>query len=807
MPRQSSHLLFLSFTLMLLLSLRVQAALPKELPAAPAKFLTGACLTRSEDLRITAEAGGVYRLSGQEMKPKWEDMRKQPGFPKTDNCTAVCEDSQGRIWVGTANAGVQVFHKGQWKRYDRDTVLGGSHVHALASTSTGLTAVAHEQGVSLYNSHDDSWRDFTVLNELPSGGVRGICFGSKNELHCARESGGYVRIDVRRSARSVRQVSAPESWGKKRATNYPLTTAGQGLCSNFCNGISIGSQGQVCIASVNGISYNSANDSFCFLQGKDLKGKMAGAARKALIKNKLRTFRELNSALKESYVNSIYYGKNGLWIGYRTKGIELRDSDNPQNILEIEGVTDMKRPVRAIVEMPDGQVFCATYGSGLVKVCDGVVFDAPSPQKTDAAVHPSYRRNDPVSILQKLEHYDGESDSMPQCRAQYIGEDWCTLGDWCGRYGARCNLLCAGNTPRGNSGKTNAPITISGAIGPHHEKNDSMRWWVDWPKADEKNRNVLFKMEYGYRTQAEWNDNGAAYPKSFEGPDLWVMLDNLDPDAVWHLSLYFYNSNGRIGDNLERDYILDVYASDGRENLKDCLERKPLCTARVSDFASGGVYKTFALHGSERFWVRIARNGSLNAILNGIFIEHLFEAQDMQEIPEDQRIPEQGKYRAPRWYDCGTDLLKDEGAEYLKRYFAAPESALGLSSMSLLRLAFYRHVCTNLPSNRNLSERLRWDAAIWTEKDRLDFDAAMQDYWAERQEQRPECRSSECCPYCPGVTPLALWEIELMDILNIDWKPYRIGAKEKPELSIEKLREKLNQEKVNYPDLHYEVLK
>ncbi len=84
------------------------------------------------------------------MNPKWEDMRKQLGFPKTDNCTAVCEDSRGRIWVGTANAGVQVFHKGQWKRYDRDMVLGGSHVLALASSSTGLTAVAHEQGVRIY---------------------------------------------------------------------------------------------------------------------------------------------------------------------------------------------------------------------------------------------------------------------------------------------------------------------------------------------------------------------------------------------------------------------------------------------------------------------------------------------------------------------------------------------------------------------------------------------------------------------------------------------------------------------------------
>jgi hypothetical protein len=53
------------FLFILFLSISVQAALPKELPSAPAKFLTGACLTRSEDLWITAEAGGVYRLSEQ----------------------------------------------------------------------------------------------------------------------------------------------------------------------------------------------------------------------------------------------------------------------------------------------------------------------------------------------------------------------------------------------------------------------------------------------------------------------------------------------------------------------------------------------------------------------------------------------------------------------------------------------------------------------------------------------------------------------------------------------------------------------
>ena len=83
-----SHLLFFVIALTVcLFPLYVQAALPKALPASPTKFLTGACLTRSEDLWITAEAGGVYRLSGQEMKPTWEDMRKQPGvfFEKNRN--------------------------------------------------------------------------------------------------------------------------------------------------------------------------------------------------------------------------------------------------------------------------------------------------------------------------------------------------------------------------------------------------------------------------------------------------------------------------------------------------------------------------------------------------------------------------------------------------------------------------------------------------------------------------------------------------------------------------------------------------
>ena len=755
------------------------------------RFLTDACLTRTGDLWVTAEAGGVFRLHDPEKDMEWEDMRKLPGFPKTDHCTAVCEDSQGRIWVGTASMGVQVFAGGTWQRYDRDTVLSGSHIHDLASSESGLTAVAHEYGVSVYDSQNDSWCDYTAMNGLPPGGVRGVCFGPGDRLHCAMESGGYLQIDLRGNVRRLRRLTAPETWGKDRLTLYPLTMEGDGLSSNFCNGIAVGDSGQVIIAGLNGISYGG-DLSFRYLQGRDLSAKIDGSGRKSQVDEELKAEKKKTGSgsrgrivyigedgeedeeeeeeiiiygdgdsdygsLKESYVNSVHCGKNGLWIGYRTKGVELRDPKDPKCVIRgvewrdpgnpqvteiVHQLPEIKCPVRGFVELPDGRVFAATYGRGLVNLCRGARFDLPqsAPEMTVAA-HPSHTAPDPVSVLQDFGRYDMLPDVRSDVWAQYLGEDWCTKGDWCGRYGASKQVLCAMNTPSStrswDGGVTNESITVNAGIGPHKFRSDSMRRWVDWERADD-NRDVLLQMEYGHRTQSEWNDNGEEYPRTFEGPDLWLMFI-MAPETVWRLSLYFFNSNGRIGENVERDYIVEVYESSRNEDIHDCLKKKPLCTARVADFASGGVYKSFALYRGRKdetstqscFRVRLVRYGSLNVILNGIFLDRLREAQDVL-------IPEQGTYRAPRWSNCGLDKLDGVAESFSDWYLAAPDTTYGLASMPLLRLAFYRYVRDNLPDSRTLAERLRWDAAIWTDADRAEFDAAMKAYLEEVQEKDPE---------------------------------------------------------------------
>ena len=782
---------------------------PAEKPAAVMpRYLTDLYLTRGGDLWITAEAGGVYRLKNAGTgKEKLEDMRTLPGFPNTENCTAVCEDSRGRVWVGTSNMGVQIFNGETWRRYDRDTVLSGSHVHDLASSASGLVAVAHESGVSVYDSQNDTWHDFTVLNGLPSGGVRGVCFGAGDELNCATEIGGYVTMNARGNGRNASRMSAPDTWGADRAVLFPLTATGDGLSSNFCNGIAGDGSGRVCIAGLNGISYG-AGRSFRFLQGADLRAKMEGAARKELIADELAAFKPVETPLKESYVNSVCYGKNGLWIGYRTKGFDLRDPENPLTVKSIPNPPRITRPVRAFAELPDGRVVCATYGAGLVELCRMAPFELPSVAEPVASAHPSYKAPDPASLLEDLRRYDFRPDDRGESWAMYFGEDWCTRGDWAGRYGARKQILCAMNTPMStrswNGGVSNDQKISNGvSIGPHRNPGDSSRYWVDKAKADDS-RDALLQMQYGHRAQAEWNDNGEEYSRTFEGPDLWLLFVP-NQDVPCRLSLYFFNSNGRIGDNVERDYIIEIYKSTHGESLNDCMKKKPLCTARVSDFASGGVYKSFVLYdgrGEEVNYqdclrIRIVRYGSLNVILNGIFVDRLFEEQDMRKIPEEERIAEQGSYRAPRWYDCATDELDGLAGELADRYFFAEESVYGLRAMPVLRLAYYRYIRDNLPSHKTLAERLRWDAAIWTDADRTEFDKAMREYWDELQEKDISRRSSLTCPNSPGVAPFEDWEFELMDKLNIDWRQYRIDATEKPEIPLGTLLEKLRNARMN----------
>ena len=95
------YIILIASMIVSLLPLRVQAALPKELPTAPAKFLTGACLTRSEDLWVTAEAGGVWNAPNRRLSVFGNSRRSfaaDIGFRQRKNGDEIILPSREKLY-------------------------------------------------------------------------------------------------------------------------------------------------------------------------------------------------------------------------------------------------------------------------------------------------------------------------------------------------------------------------------------------------------------------------------------------------------------------------------------------------------------------------------------------------------------------------------------------------------------------------------------------------------------------------------------------------------------------------------------
>jgi hypothetical protein len=84
--------------------------------------------------------------------------------------------------------------------------------------------------------------------------------------------------------------------------------------------------------------------------------------------------------------------------------------------------------------------------------------------------------------------------------------------------------------------------------------------------------------------------------------------------------MYFINNDGEEHSNSNRDYIVNV-----QRKPEATTQLAPGCapaTTRVMDFR-GGVFKAFLVAGPADYEVHILRNGSLNTILSGVFLDKL----------------------------------------------------------------------------------------------------------------------------------------------------------------------------------------
>jgi hypothetical protein len=130
------------------------------------------------------------------------------------------------------------------------------------------------------------------------------------------------------------------------------------------------------------------------------------------------------------------------------------------------------------------------------------------------------------------------------------------------------------------------------------------------------------------RRESEIDDHGEAYPAAWQGPGLYVLLHV--PPGSFVLSLYFFNKDGHTGSNRHRDYLLSLiplsesYPSyqHGEVNVAPLARSRGVGTKRVVNFW-GGVWERYWIHGPVKLAIHVSRNYSLNAILNGAFLDPL----------------------------------------------------------------------------------------------------------------------------------------------------------------------------------------
>ena len=254
-----------------------------------------------------------------------------------------------------------------------------------------------------------------------------------------------------------------------------------------------------------------------------------------------------------------------------------------------------------------------------------------------------------------------------QPRALVAPDDWCTGGDWAGRYGQYVWVLCGMSgfwDYRGGGGivrdpsSAQVPFGYRAYIGENRDPADALRAWIHWPflprnvpeglSEDEKERlrgalgklapagmdlwgwddvrRVLLNPVNRGRRQTSWDDHAEGYCPWFSRAGPHVCVDTEFPSGQFLLSLYFVNKDAHWGAvNRFRDYLVQVKAwrpeYGNRPGWEKRFESAPLLAeSRVHDFHDG-VYKRFFVQGPTELTLRVDKGNSINTVISGLFVD------------------------------------------------------------------------------------------------------------------------------------------------------------------------------------------
>jgi len=305
---------------------------------------------------------------------------------------------------------------------------------------------------------------------------------------------------------------------------------------------------------------------------------------------------------------------------------------------------------------------------------------------------------------------DSPTPPLPRSPIQYLGDDRKTKGDWLGRYGNECFILCAMESPRDvvggrllpkrrwKDGRTGFAATSpvwtdwKGEFCYEVETGDpkeSVRHWIPINELVTDDPRALRNPLEGRRRYASWDDHGETHPFDGKGPDLIATLEI--PEGLHRLTLYFIDWDTW---NTDRPRAQRVLIRDEKDEL--------VSSSLISAFGDG-VYKVYGVAGPTKLKVRIQKDCGVAASLSGIFLDEMLlpgvdanppanplrlDAKDLEATAKSPELKQPlALYKAVQTLSqtSAAEFLSSQGA--MRQIAAFTESAATSSKPGLARVA------------------------------------------------------------------------------------------------------------------------
>lgn len=603
-------------------------------------FIVSLCFDKRGNVWCGTEDKGLWRCAIVPGQRHWNGVDAQSGLGD-NNAYAMACDHQGRMWVGTLNHGVSVFNGEEWRSYGPGEGPIGAHIIAIAVNPVGGDVwMSSDSGLTRYDVAHDTWSHYTRLDGLPDDWATALAFDTKGRLYVGTNADGVAISSPASDYRLWHIVRGP--------AQMPPTPSGTGLPTSQITALFGTRDGVVYAGTPRGLARtNDGGVHWRYLRGRDWLRHVSALYHGP----KARTTDTRGHLLREDYVTALAEDDDGhLLVGYRESGLEIVDERTGYSL----GSSDTGTYVRSIISLPSGHVLAGHYADGVGEV-DPVTrndqLDTAHLRKRLSgypdepqyggriASFPAYAQAPSVAhlnaMLDALRAVPLASSKPAKPLVVSLDDDWLTEGDWLGRYGRYWACLCAICSPNDYPwGAGWEHVDYNSRIGPNHDPDDTLRYWVQWlytdnPRVlempptylDSRIKMNLTTMKLN-RRQAEQDDHGEAYDHSIDGPHIFFTLNV--PSGLHVMSMYEYNKDGHDWEgNRIRDYRISIRQHpDGvpLDNI-DSFDKMPeLAHGRIYEFW-GGVWKRFLVQGPVSLTIKLDRNNSTNAILPAVMLD------------------------------------------------------------------------------------------------------------------------------------------------------------------------------------------